>query len=73
MGRYDVVTHVDSCFLQMLLCERFSIVALKPLEFSAIMMKEVVFLDGSRRTIPMTPTNLKPGDDATPRKQQTSP
>lgn len=27
MGRYDVVTYVDSCFLQMFLCERFSAVA----------------------------------------------
>lgn len=27
MGRYVIVTHVDPCFLQMFICERFSIIA----------------------------------------------
>lgn len=30
VGRYNVVTHVDSCFIQMFFWERFSVIAPKP-------------------------------------------
>lgn len=33
-GRYDVVRHVDSCFLQMFLEDRFSTTPLLLMEFS---------------------------------------
>lgn len=48
MGRYNAVKHVDSCFLQIFLWERFSTLTPKPMEFSTVLMEEVVFSDGSR-------------------------
>lgn len=33
MGRYNVVMHTDSGFLQVFICDRFPLVAPKPTEF----------------------------------------
>lgn len=42
VDRYDVVTHVDSCLLQMFLCEHFFAVAQKPVEYSEVVMENGV-------------------------------
>lgn len=42
VGRYDVVTNVDSCFLQMLLWERFYALSPKPMELPHVVMEEAV-------------------------------
>lgn len=51
-GEVQLVTHVDSFFFKMFLWERFSMVTPKLLEFSIMVMEEVVFPYGSRATRP---------------------
>lgn len=46
-----VVTLVIFCFLQMFVCERFSVVALKQMEYPEVTMKEVVPPNGLRRIL----------------------
>lgn len=41
MGRYDVVTDVGSCFLQMFLCDRFPTFAPKPVGFPTVIDLQV--------------------------------
>lgn len=48
VGRYDIVTHVDSCFLQMFVWEPFSIVASKLMEYLEVAMEEAACQEGSR-------------------------
>lgn len=52
IGRYEIVTHTNSCFLQMFLWENFSVVALKSMEYSEVTMEEMVSPDCSRRLRP---------------------
>lgn len=45
MGRYDVMTHVDSRFLQMFIWVWFFMVASKPVEYLAVTMEKVTVTD----------------------------
>lgn len=48
MGRYDVITHADICFLQMFLLAKFGGIALRLVELKAMEKVEVV-VRGARK------------------------
>lgn len=48
VGTYNVILHVDSCFLQKFLLERFPLIAPKPIEVPAVVMEEMLLADGFR-------------------------
>lgn len=43
VGRYNVVTYANASFLQILLWERFPVIALKPMEFLALVTEEITW------------------------------
>lgn len=52
MRRYDIVIHVDSCFLQMFVWERFFILASKLVDYLKVAMEEAACQNSSRRLRP---------------------
>lgn len=56
VGRYDVVTHVDSTFVRMFIWERFAVVGPKPVG-NKLWKGEVVFVEGLHK---MKPTVYEP-------------
>lgn len=49
IGRYNIITQVDLCFLQMFLWESFSALAPKSMEYPKAVMEEAMCQDDSKK------------------------
>lgn len=59
MGRYTVVSHVNSAFLHLFLWERFSNLAPQPVQFEAVTMRTIEEEDGIVKMVPNKPARMR--------------
>lgn len=59
VSRYNVITYVDTTFLQMLLWEKFGFLSPKSIEFETIKLEKVVVNGEEEKTTKYKPKDLR--------------